>query len=144
MPADNYKLALTSLHSASVSEEIGKQSPNRVLGLNPPPSIASSEAQLDRRHRTLLAQLRSGFCVSLRDYNKTVGKIVDDLCPECRAHPQTVVHLFACAAAPTNLTVRNLWDRPREVIRHLLTLSSFDDFPPLVPPLPPRPPRPPD
>ena len=143
MPAGEYRQAINRIHTTAVSEAISNQTPNRVLGINPPPPIAAEEAQLGRRHRVVLAQLRSGRCCLLKDYNFAINKVVDDLCPECRADPHTVPHLFACPAAPTHLTAKDLWDRPRRAVEFLGTLSSFDQLPPSIPLPPPHPPRPP-
>ena len=48
LPPEKYKQTITSLHSATVIAEIDAQTPNRVLGVNPPPNISVNEARLGR------------------------------------------------------------------------------------------------
>ena len=65
-------------------------------------------------------------------------------CPECLVNRHTASHLFNCDAAPTDLYVRDLWERPCDAMQFLLTLASFSPLRPADdPPLPPPPPEPP-
>ena len=83
------------------------------LDINPllgafPPSIAASEATLSRKQTTALAQLRSGQCHLLRDYQVLTGRGASAICPECLLR-HMASHLFSCDATPTNLKVIDLW-----------------------------------
>ena len=139
---NGYNKTVKRIHTKAVSDEIINLGPNRVLGAIAPP-IDKSELSLSRGHRSLLAQLRSGFSSSLRSYQHTIGKVDSPTCPDCGFLPQTTHHVFDCLSSPTNLTVYDLWRRPREVIRFLNSVPSFAHIPPLDPPAPPPPPEPP-
>jgi hypothetical protein len=71
-----------------------------------------------------------------------LGTVPDDMCPLCRVSPHTSQHLFECPASPTNLTLLDLWKRPRDVVNYLRTLYSFNHLPP-NPSTPRPPPEPP-
>ena len=142
IPQGNYKKVISSLHSAAVASTICEAGPNSVLGLWPP-SIDKSELSLLRPHRSTLAQLRSGYCVSLRSYLFSIGRAENSLCPKCRAAHHDPPHLFNCPAYPTNLTVWDLWACPRETAAFLTSLPSFSHLPPVSPPPPAIPPEPP-
>ena len=58
--ANNRKDTLQALHTSFV---------NRVLNIRPP-SINDEETLLQRRQRTTLSQLRSGYCKLLNSYKK--------------------------------------------------------------------------
>ena len=139
-PAD-YKPALKTLHTEAVANTIAKLDNNPLLDA-PPPPIASSETRLNRKQRSTLAQLRSGQCHFLNDYQVLTGRAQSALCPECLINRHTARHLFNCDAAPTDLTIRDLWNNPISVINHLVTLSSFSSLGPTPQPAPPAP-RPP-
>ena len=115
---------------------------NRVLQ-RPAPNISPSETALPRHYRTTLSQLRSGHCSRLNSYRHSIGIADTDLCPECSSAPQTTHHVFTCPAAPTSLSVGDLWHRPGEVARHLASLPSFASLPPLEVQEPRPPPEPP-
>ena len=149
-PGD-YKKSLDTLHTEAVTNTIAKLSKNPILESNPPP-IASSESRLSRKQRSTLAQLRSGQCHLLNDYLVLTGRKQSALCPECLIRRHTVKHIFNCDAAPTTLTIRDLWNNPVSVVDHLLTLPSFSSLEqtnqpatpaPRPPPEPPPAPRPP-
>ena len=134
------KRTLKSIHTSVVTRNKQKLY-NKVLSCAPP-DIDPSEKTLCRRSRMSLSQLRSGECIDLKSYQKKIGTSPDDICPACRGAPHTTSHLFCCPSAPTDLSVRDLWKRPREANTFLGTLPSFDHLPP-SPPLPPPPPEPP-
>ena len=89
---------------------------------------------LPQKSRTTLAQLRSGHCAQLRDFQLRLGKINDETCPDCELFPQNVKHLFECPAKPTMLSVTDLWDNPVEVVDHLRSSPSFNHLPQIVSP----------
>ena len=139
----NYQRVKDSLHTDIVARAIQNSAPNRVLGVRPPP-VDASETSLPRLSRMTLSQLRSGFCGRMKDYQKRIGKSVDDVCPDCGLFAQTVQHLFECPAHPTTLDVMTLWERPRDAVDHLRSFTAFNELPPLgTPPRPARRRRPP-
>ena len=89
------------------------------------PAISPAERTLPRYYRTTLSQLRSGQCSRLNSYRHAIGISDTDLCPQCNMAPHTTDHVFDCPAAPTNLSVEDLWESPVEVARHLAALPAF-------------------
>ena len=71
--------------------------------------IADVEQRLNRRQQCTLSQLRSGHCHILQDYKHRVFGEPSDICIDCGASPQSVRHLFACNAHPTDLSPEDLW-----------------------------------
>ena len=138
----DYTSTRNSIHTESVRKSIANLGPNPILGTKPPP-IASSESTLNRIQRSTLAQLRSGQCHLLGDYKVLTGRALSALCPECLFRRHTVPHIFECDAAPTSLSLRDLWDKPRRVINFLKTLQSFSVLESTDPPVPRPPPEPP-
>ena len=141
-PGD-YKKSLDTLHTEAVSNTIAKLGKNPILDTNPPP-IASSESRLSRKQRSTLAQLRSGQCHLLNDYLVLTGRKQSALCPECLIRRHTVKLIFNCDAAPTNLTIKDLWNNPVSVVGFLSTLPSFSSLEQTIPPAPPAPRPPPE
>ena len=140
LPPNTYKTTIQSLHTSTVGSYIASRTPNRILG-EPDPPISEEERTLPRSFRTTLSQLRSGFCPALNTYLQRVGRSSTDLCPSCRGGPHTTAHLFNCPSSPTDLEVRDLWDRPCAVAEFLQSLPLPFSFPhPLRPP-PEPPPR---
>ena len=82
IPADAYKEVIGKIHTEVVSDVISNRSPNRVLNA-PTPDISAQETFLPRPIRATLAQLRSGHCAKLNDYQLRIGKVNSDICPEC-------------------------------------------------------------
>ena len=145
LPIANFKRAISALHTSIVSQVAPSINQNSLLGAQCP-AISKTEKSLPRPFRRVLSQLRGGCCSSLMDYQNLLDRSVDDLCPECRVVTHSSSHLFSCTAAPTNLSIIDLWNRPRDVAEHLSTLQSFSHLPPLPPlnlPLPRPPPEPP-
>ena len=108
------KRGIKSIHTSSVRESINKLGNNRVLNAKPP-EIHPSELELNRKTRTTLSQLRSGFCKNLFSFKNRISKgEIPDICPDCNLGPHDVPHLFNCTANPnpTNLTPRDLWTQP--------------------------------
>ena len=64
------KKSLKRLHTKAVGKSISQYGNNRVLGAKPP-EINKRESKLNRRARTKLAQLRSGFSRIVNDYIKS-------------------------------------------------------------------------
>ena len=137
-----YRNILDTLHTEAVQQTIERLEPNPLLNERPPP-ISPSETTLTRRQRTTLAQLRSGQCHLLNDYQVLTGRAQSALCPECLFRRHSVPHLFECDANQSNLVTRDLWVNPVAVINFLMTLPSFSSLVPTVPPPPPMPPDPP-
>ena len=139
-----YQNTIQAIHTDVVSSAIQKLAPNRVLG-RAPPVIDIRESYLPRITRSTLAQLRSGFFSRLNSYQFKIGRLDNDLCPECGAASHTSSHLFECPARRTNLKVEDLWKDTWSVAAFLPSLPSFDFLPPPGPPPPPpgrRRPRP--
>ena len=109
-----YKETLKSLHTDSVQKAIDNYDNNRVLN-SKPPEINPEELTLSRRERVELARLRSGFSRQLKHYHGKIDNKVQDRCPLCNATPHDTNHLLICRENPTNLTVMNLWTKPKEV-----------------------------
>ena len=134
-----YKATIDSIHTDIVSDAISRLAPNRILNCAPP-VIDNKENYLPRITRATLAQLRSGFCSRLNDYQFKIGERPNDLCPECGTVTHSSQHLFECPSFPTNLSVEDLWTNTWAVASFLSTLPSFDFLPSPGPP-PPPPPR---
>ena len=139
MRQEDFRPALTALHTQAVARSITNLGENHLIAASPPP-IDDSEACLNRKERCTLAQLRSGDCSLLKDYQMRVGSSVDATCPECKIRRHTVPHLFSCDATPTYLKVTDLWNHPVAALNFLRKQSAFSA---LNGPQPPRPPDPP-
>ena len=126
------------MHTAAVSSAIDAISHSRVLD-GPRPDISPSELSLSRADRSTLAQLRTGECHLLMDYQSKVGRSTSALCPGCRFRRHTVTYLFSCYARPSDLSPRDLWENPVDAVAFLKSLPSFARLLPLNP-TPPRPP----
>ena len=124
------------IHTDVVRETMGRLAHNRVLNQRPP-KVNPNEKTLPRKTRVILAQLRSGHCARLRDYQCKIGKVPDDRCQDCNLDTQNVEHLFSCPARRTGLSVEDLWTNPREVAFFLSSHPAFDCVPPPATP-PPR------
>uniref|UniRef100_A0A8D8R3A2 Uncharacterized protein n=1 Tax=Cacopsylla melanoneura TaxID=428564 RepID=A0A8D8R3A2_9HEMI len=64
---DSYKILLQEIHRDTVNQVVADYKPNRVLDAAPP-EVDEAEKNLARSARTALAQLRSGWCCQLRNY----------------------------------------------------------------------------
>ena len=67
IPPASYKETINAIHTKVVSDAVSASAPNRVLA-RAPPKICKRETLLPRQHRTTLAQLRSGHCSHLKDF----------------------------------------------------------------------------
>ena len=132
-----YRSTINDIHTNAVTSAINNQAPNRVLGTRPP-QISKQERRLPRVTRSVLSQLRSGFCSKLRDFQFRLGSTTSSACPECHLDEHTVAHLFDCPRHPTPLSPIDLWASPSDVAAFLSRLPSFSDIPPPPPPPPPR------
>ena len=140
-----YRATLKTIHTESVSRVADDPNYNfsRILG-GTRPYISPSESSLSRAERSTLAQLRSGQCHLLQDYQLRIGKSTSAVCPECRYRRHTVNHLFTCDARPTNLSTRDLWVNPITTVEFLRTLPSFSSLATIdAVPAPRPPPEPP-
>ena len=130
-----YRSTINNIHTDAVNSTIASLQPNRVLGTRAP-AISKKEKELPRVSRSLLSQLRSGFCAKLKDFQFRIGRSDSNVCPECHMGEQNVHHLFDCPRHPTPLTTRDLWTSPRDVISFLSGQPSFASIPPPPPPPP--------
>ena len=121
-----YKLCLANIHSATVEECMTRFDKNRVLDA-PPPPIDKEEISLDRKSRTLLSQLRSGFSTCLNSYKARIDPTTLDNCPACSQSPHDVTHLFNCPSNPTDLSPIDLWHRPKMAAAFLNPHDVDDD-----------------
>ena len=132
-----YRQAIKDIHTDAVNIAIDNSGPNRVLGTKPP-QVSKQERRLPRVTRSVLSQLRSGFCSKLRDFQFRLGRSTTSSCPECDLGEHTVAHLFDCPRHPTPLNPIDLWAHPCDVAAFLSRLPSFSEIPPPPPPPPPR------
>ena len=72
----------------------------------------AGELRLSRGERSTLAQLRTGECHLLGNYQVKTGGADCATCPECRFRRQKVQHLFSRDATPTGLATRDLLAPP--------------------------------
>ena len=124
------------IHEKIVGDTISNRPHNRVLNA-PAPRINAQESYLPRQCRAVLAQLRSGFCAKLRNFQYRIGGADDDTCPNCQSTAASTSHLFDCNSHPTNLTTTDLWERPWEAISHISNFQGFNSLLAVGPP-PPR------
>ena len=115
---DSYKRGLAALHRKAVDDAIAEHAESIVLGGYPPP-IAAEERDLPREARCILSQFRSGYSRHLNSYMSRIDPHVPNICPKCAQGPHDVAHVFNCAADPTQLTVADLWSKPKEVAAFL-------------------------
>jgi hypothetical protein len=127
LPEVLYKRTINAIHTSAVARSKCALK-NRVLG-TAPPDINPIESSLPRRSRTTLLQLRSDFCKDLKSFQARIGSSPDDMCLHCRGASHMTAHLFTCPAAPTTLTIRDMWSHPHETVDHLRSFSSFDHLP---------------
>ena len=136
-PRGKVKESMDAIHTDVVRDATSRLDPNRIL-FSRPPRVNKKELRLPRLTRVTLAQLRSGHCARLKDYQFRIGSATDDICPECDLVSHSVPHLFQCPAHPTTLGIKDLWDRPDDVAYFLSSLPSFSFLPPPSSPPPPR------
>ena len=136
---ENYKEAISTLHTDCVRSTLESFPDNPVLQ-SPAPDVHPDEEELPRAYRTSLSQLRSGYSRLLNSYRHRIGIADSPLCPSCGLEDHSTSHIFACTEHPTELTVRDLWERPGRVAQYLESLP-FIDLPALARP-PPEPPPP--
>ena len=133
IPDGAVKSTIDRIHTDVVADTISSYSVNRVLNA-PAPELNPIELSLPRPTQVVLAQLRSGFCSRLNDYQHRLGRIGDSLCPDCLIGNASTNHLFDCPAHPTQLTPADLWTQPYEVARFLNTIPAFSHLPATGPP----------
>ena len=124
----NYRSYIKDIHSSAVAGHLANRCPNKVLH-RPAPAISPMERTLPRYFQTTLSQLRSGQCSRLNSYRHAIGISDTDLCPQCGTGSHTTDHVFNCPAAPTDLSVEDLWDSPVEVACHLAALPALASLP---------------
>ena len=131
--------ARKTIHTRAVEGAILARKPNRVLGVAAPDVEESEEEDMSRQERTTLAQLRTGFCSTLNDFQHRINASPSALCPCCRQQDHTVHHLFQCIEHPTTLTPTALWLSPRRALEFLRTWPCFSALQPERPPPEPPP-----
>ena len=120
-----YKEVLSKLHTEAVSRTLQNYPPNKILG-TAPPKINKEEITLNRRARSRLTRLRSGYCRSLNSYMARRDNSIQNACPDCQHTPHDTNHLFNCTMNPTDLVPKDLWTKPTKVA-HFLRLEEEDD-----------------
>ena len=121
--SSNRMESLQNLHTHAVDSAIQLQGNNRVLKKRSPP-IPDKEQRLNRRQRSTLSQLQSGHCHLLENYKHRVFGEPSDICTDCGASPQDVIHLFACTTHLTDLSPEDLW---RNLVRSIRAFSYLDN-----------------
>ena len=135
----NPTAARRQVHCRAVTKSIAARADNRVLG-SPAPDVDDAEQELPRKTRRTLAQLRSGECLALNNYQHKMGWSDTLLCPCCRSEEHTTQHIFECPAYQTPLNLTDLWTHPVEAAEFLRGLP-FMDLPESRRPPPEPPPR---
>ena len=120
-----YPAVIKSIHTDIVSQAVDRLEPNRVLNERAP-LLNPIAAHLPRETDCAMSRLRSGFSIALKDYQHRIGKIDDDLCPDCGAEAQTVNHVFSCPSNPTSLAADDLWEKPWDTAEFLRSTPSFN------------------
>ena len=91
---ERVKEVINNLHVKVVSHTVDNLAPNRVLGARPPP-IHLSEKSLNRESRSVLTQLRAGFCSRLNEFKVTLNIVLVRRTPD---------FVRTAALLPTQLT----------------------------------------
>ena len=126
----SYKDAIKTIHTRTVESVINSYLPNRVLGTAPPP-INKEEKTINRKARSGLAQLRSGFSKILNYYNNRIDENIPNICPLCAGADHSTNHLFNCPSNPTTLTTESLWTDPIKAAQFLqLEMEQEPEIPP--------------
>ena len=134
MPVGGCKQAMDAIHTLVVASKMQSYGNNRVLN-DRAPAINPIEEFLPRPTRAALAQLRSGHCARLNDYQfYRLGRINSPLCPDCLIDDASSNHVFDCPAHPTQLTPVDMWTHPWEVASFLNSLPAFSHLPATGPP----------
>lgn len=103
------------LHTNIVKSTISQYHPNKLINKpppKPPDKVDILERGLSRADRVLLAQLRSNYCSSLKQYRTRVGLSNDPTCPRCKKEEETTIHALECRGIDPIL----LWEAPADVI----------------------------
>ena len=116
----------TSKPFTQVRKSVQNLGQNKILNTIPP-EIDKEEKNLPRQARTALSQLRSGYSKMLNSYLARIDPTKSDICPNCNLAAHTTNHLFNCTQKPTNLTVKDLWSKPKEAAKFLGLVADDDD-----------------
>ena len=119
-----YRDVIKDIHTSAVADTITSMNHSRLLE-GPHPDAFASEKTLSCAERSILAQLRTGECHLLMDYQTKVGRADSALCPEGRFRCHTAQQLFSGDSAPTKLSTRDLWENLVAAVEFLKTLPSF-------------------
>ena len=114
----NHKSAISSIHQDAVRTVI-ESSQSKLLNGRPPP-IATAEQTLPRKTRTILAQLRTGYCRNLGQGMKIIDPTARNHCHNSGESLHDTHHLLDCLSKPTTLTMESLWTTPTETAKHLI------------------------
>ena len=114
MTNEDYRAGLRAIHRRAAQAAVTAYVPpvwQAGISTSAAPRISREESRLrSRQTRSTLAQLRSGYSVSLRSYQSRLDPTIQDACPDCGKPGHTTNHLFLCR--PTTLTTAALWDDP--------------------------------
>ena len=119
---EEYKKCIKSIHTKSVQHYLENSNPNKVLN-SLPPTINQEEKLLPRSVRSELARLRSGYSRLLNSYLSRIDPTIANMCPLCQETPHDTHHIFNCSKNQTDLTVINLWTKPK-LVAHFLKLND--------------------
>ena len=103
---------MRDIHTTIVSQHLTARDDNKILRTHPP-QVSSTEENLPRhtRHSHTLAQLNPLSSYDI--YTKSTHP--SPLCPLCRTHEHTTLHLFSCPQIHTTLSALDLWRDPSGV-----------------------------
>ena len=108
-----YKDRIKKIHTEDVSNWVD-ETYSKLLGTRSP-LIDDNEAKLDRATRRSLAQLRFGYSSLLNIYLSRIDPDVTDKCDQCWNCGHTTRHLLNFPSNPTDLKMKDLWNRAVEV-----------------------------
>ena len=126
-----YREGLKKVHKHEAQKSIHNNWPTLLASgdRTTVPRVDTSEKQLPRKARCILAQLRSGYSKILGSYISRVDPTASDQCPHCGGTPHDVHHLFNCPdnPAPPDLGVASLWTNPLGVAEFLRLEEPEED-----------------
>ena len=118
-PKEDCAAASKRLHTDYATSSINSTRHSKLLA-GPAPEIDAEELNLSRRHRSLLAQLRTGYCSLLNDYLSRIDPTKTPDCPTCPGSTHNVAHFLDCPKDPRTFAVLDLWKRPQALAEAML------------------------
>ena len=113
----SYQTAISSIHQDADRTAIESCSSKLLYGR--PPPIATARQTLQRKTRTILAQLRTCHSRIPGQCMNGIDPTARNNCHDCGHSSHDTHHLFNCPSKPTTLTVESLWTAPTETAKHL-------------------------